>query len=140
MEPEARAAVEDSLGRAGEATLDVDEEDYAAFLQSRGRRPAAGSEIAESIAALKFERVERRLDGFGVQARSLAARLGRADLDVLVEANRLRLSRSALAGFWASLTHVVRNAVDHADLESRDERCRRQEAAEGHSRAAPRCV
>jgi two-component system chemotaxis sensor kinase CheA len=108
------------LGERVEATLDVDEDDYASLLRAvvdgRPRR-----EIAGSIAALKFERVERRLEGFGVQARSLAARLGRAELDVQIEANRLRLSRTALAGFWASLTHVVRNAVDHG-IESRDER------------------
>ena len=58
-----------------------------------------------------------------MQARSLAARLGRAELEVEVEANRLRLSRVALAGFWASLTHVVRNAVDHG-IESAEERAK----------------
>jgi two-component system chemotaxis sensor kinase CheA len=100
--------------------LDVDEEDYTVLLRAvvdgRSRR-----EIAGRITELKFERVERRLQGFGAQARSLSARLGKAEIDVDVETNRLRLSRTALASFWASFTHVVRNAVDHG-VESREER------------------
>ncbi|HEY4015699.1 MAG TPA: HAMP domain-containing protein [Polyangiaceae bacterium] len=108
------------LGERTEVALDVDEEDYTvllrAVLDGRSRR-----EIAGRIAELKFERVERRLQGFGAQARSLSSRLGKAELDVHVEANRLRLSRTALASFWASFTHVVRNAVDHG-VESREER------------------
>jgi two-component system chemotaxis sensor kinase CheA len=108
------------LGERAEAALDVDEEDYTVLLRAvvdgRSRR-----EIAGRITELKFERVERRLQGFGAQARSLSARLGKAEIDVDVETNRLRLSRTALASFWASFTHVVRNAVDHG-VESREER------------------
>lgn len=108
------------LGERAEIALDVDDEDYAGLLRAvvdgRPRR-----EVVGRIAGLKLERVETRLQRFGSQARGLAARLGKAELDVEVIANRLRLSREALTPFWASFTHVVRNAVDHG-VEYPDER------------------
>jgi HAMP domain-containing protein/HPt (histidine-containing phosphotransfer) domain-containing protein len=110
------------LGERAEIALDVDDEDYAGLLRAvvdgRPRR-----EVVGRIAGLKLERVETRLQRYASQARGLAARLGKTELDVEVHANRLRLSREALTPFWASFTHVVRNAVDHG-VEYPDERAK----------------
>jgi two-component system chemotaxis sensor kinase CheA len=100
------------IGERAEVKLDVDDEDYddvlRALLDGQSR-----SDVARRIAAWRLERVDTRLGRFADQARDLASRLGKGTIDVVVEAARLRLSRDVLGPFWATLTHVVRNAVDH---------------------------
>src|SRR5207245_889300 len=49
--------------------------------------------------------------------------MGKADVDVVVEGNDVRVDRKQWRGFWATLTHVVRNAIDHG-FETDDERAR----------------
>lgn len=47
----------------------------------------------------------------------MAERLGKGEVDVLIEHNHVRLDAERYADFWAAFSHVVRNAVDHG-LES----------------------
>ena len=68
-----------------------------------------------------LEPMSRRLARIGGQIEALALRLGKGEVDVVVEHNRVRLDAERFGAFWAAFSHAVRNAVDHG-LESGDER------------------
>lgn len=70
-------------------------------------------EIVDRLRRWELEPSERRLARIAEQARDLARRLGKGDIDVVVEPNDLRLPPERLGGFWSAFVHIVRNAVDH---------------------------
>jgi two-component system chemotaxis sensor kinase CheA len=109
--------------------IEIEDEDYDALLHAVVRG-APRYEIARRMADWKLERVDKRLQRVGTQARDLGARLGKGEIDVEVDAGCLRLSREALAPFWAAFMHVVRNAVDHG-LEEPGERSGQGKSARG---------
>ena len=59
----------------------------------------------------------------GDQARALATRIGRNEVDVSVDAPALRYPQGRLDELFSSFSHLIRNAVDHG-IEPRDERIR----------------
>ena len=69
--------------------------------------------LAVDVASWTLEDTDRRLKRIADQSRRLAERLGKGDVQVRVESNHLRTEPEQWSGFWASLIHVVRNAVDH---------------------------
>lgn len=107
------------LGEQGERTLMVPNEDYEAALDAV-RAGAAHADLRQMLAAWRLERVGDRFERIGEQARALAHRL---DKEVLVrgDAGGLRLAPGAMASFWASFGHAVRNAISHG-IESPEER------------------
>lgn len=70
-------------------------------------------EITRRLAALALEPVERPLARLARHASELAARLGKADLSVVVEATGVRVDRKRLRPLWSALVHLIRNAIDH---------------------------
>ena len=106
------ATVDRLLGKQGEDSLVLTNEQYADLLQV----VVAGEsheEIVRCLVDLRLEPTEVRLTRFAEQAQALASRLCKGELDVEVGGNGVRLERERFAGFWSSLTHVLRNAVDH---------------------------
>lgn len=79
------------------------------------------AQLLEHVAAWKLEPVERPLRRLGRYATALAARLGKGELVLDIRDHGIRLDPKPWAGVWASLVHVVRNAVDHG-LEAAAER------------------
>jgi two-component system, chemotaxis family, sensor kinase CheA len=70
--------------------------------------------LAGLLGRLKYERGIVRLRRVAEQAKSVAQRLGKGDLDVQIEAKAdVRFQADHWAPFWSSFVHVVRNAVDH---------------------------
>jgi two-component system chemotaxis sensor kinase CheA len=53
------------------------------------------------------------LERFADQARQLAQRLGKAELDVEIRDNGVSVETDRFAPMWSALVHAVRNAVDH---------------------------
>jgi two-component system chemotaxis sensor kinase CheA len=53
------------------------------------------------------------LEHFADRAQQLARRLGKAELDVELVDNDLRVDGERFAPLWSALVHCVRNAVDH---------------------------
>jgi len=108
------------LGDRIERRVDVDDAEYEALLRSlaENRDPR---EIGRMVSEWRLELAADRLGRLAVFARALAVRLGKAAPDVVVDADRVRLSRERLAPFWATFAHLVRNAVDHG-LEPEAER------------------
>ena len=79
------------------------------------------SELALLVAQWGLEPAEVRLTRIANQARGLARRLDKGDIEVIVEPNGVRLPMTRLSGFWASFVHVLRNAIDHG-LEPAEDR------------------
>jgi two-component system, chemotaxis family, sensor kinase CheA len=61
------------------------------------------------------------LERFANQARQLAERLGKAELDVEIRDYDLRIEPERFGPVWSALVHAVRNAVDHG-IESAEAR------------------
>src|SRR5690606_28516469 len=65
------------------------------------------------VTNLKLEPTAVRLERIAGQARSVASRLGKGELDITIEASNLFLDPERWGSFWSSFIHVVRNCVDH---------------------------
>lgn len=82
-------------------------------LRERARAGASALQIVQDLEFLRWEPVSRTLGRLGQQARALALRLGKGELDVQIEADGSRLDPERWGPLWSALVHVVRNAVDH---------------------------
>lgn len=72
------------------------------------------AKLAELLNRLKYERGVVRLRRIAEQAKSLAQRLGKGELDVEIQADpEVRFEPERWTPFWSSFVHVVRNALDH---------------------------
>jgi two-component system chemotaxis sensor kinase CheA len=77
------------------------------------RRGTPADRILARLESWQLEPAERPLGRLGRHARVLAGRLLKGDLDVAVDAGGLRLDAERFNPLWASLVHLIRNAVDH---------------------------
>lgn len=90
----------------------IDDSEYGELLAA----VAAGmphAHLAGMVGAWQLEPVELRLRRLAQQAQGLAERLQKLPVDIRVEAGRLRIDSTRLLDVWATLPHLVRNAVDH---------------------------
>ena len=100
------------LGERTSPTVDVEQAQYRAVLRAlREQRPHA--EIERELEGWQREPTSTRLARIADQARRIALRLGKGEIDVDIAHNDLRLDPSGWAEFWSAFIHVVRNAVDH---------------------------
>ena len=85
---------------------------YNALLQSLlDREPL--EVIAVRVATWRLESTELRMERVAEQAKRLAEKLGKGEIEVDICHNDLRTESAGWSEFWAVLTHVVRNSVDH---------------------------
>lgn len=73
------------------------------------------------VASWRLEPTKNRMSRIADQARILARRYGKGDLDIEISGGDYRIDPDHWAPFWSAFVHVVRNAVDHG-LESTEER------------------
>jgi len=102
----------DTLGRLGRKQVTIEESEYEALVEAT-RRGNGTESLARMVASFRSESVVLSLERFTERVHGLAAKLKRADVDVVVEPSRLRLPPNRFGPFWSAFTHVVRNAVDH---------------------------
>ena len=98
--------------RIGDATaIDLRDAEYSAFLSALrgGAEHALLLEIASSWA---WDRSLDQLERLSAHIVQISRRLDKP-VQVKISHYGLRVSREALAAFWPTLVHVVRNAVDH---------------------------
>jgi HPt (histidine-containing phosphotransfer) domain-containing protein/two-component sensor histidine kinase/PAS domain-containing protein len=69
--------------------------------------------LAHQVAAWRLEPTDKRLGRLADQARTLARRLNKGEIEVRTHGGGLRLDAEHWAPFWSAFVHVVRNAVDH---------------------------
>jgi hypothetical protein len=67
--------------------------------------------------------LDRRLTRLATQTTQLAARMGKAGVTVDVKPTNVRPPGERWSPFWSTLSHVMRNALDHG-IESCEERVR----------------
>ncbi len=92
--------------------VELTEHDLAELAQ-RAREGASADEVLAMLGRLRWELVERSLSRLAQHATALAQRLGKGELEVVIEADAVRLDPERWGALWASLVHLVRNAVDH---------------------------
>lgn len=108
------------IGARAPTSIEVDEADHDAILRAV-QASAPRSELIKMIEELKLDPVEKGLSRLALQAEVLAERLGKGQVTLACNADRIRIDRDRWRPLWAALGHVVRNAIDHG-LEARDER------------------
>jgi two-component system, chemotaxis family, sensor kinase CheA len=87
--------------------------------------------LVSAIDRLIQEPMEQRLARVAEQAHAVAARVGKPNVAVKVEANGVRLDAQRWSPFWTSLIHVIRNALDHGiEDESTRRACGKSDAGE----------
>jgi two-component system chemotaxis sensor kinase CheA len=105
-------AMRDELTKEATGGIDLDLEEYEAFVQDL-RDNVPHQQLLQSAVGWRFEAAHKYLTFNGEQLIALARRLGRADVDVVIQPTRLRLHSLKWRPFWSAFTHVVRNTVDH---------------------------
>jgi two-component system chemotaxis sensor kinase CheA len=114
------------------ATIEIVEADYQALLTAV-RNAASHSVIERIVVQLRYEPVSIALGRAAEQARAVARQLGRGEIDVVVDADAMRLDPRRWKSLWAALVHAVRNAIDHG-LEPPREREARGKSLAGQLR------
>ena len=101
------------------------------------------ADLQAKLRMLSFEPVERPLARLGQYAKALAERMGKPGVAVRIDSDGSRVDRHHLGLLWATLVHIVRNAVDHG-IESPDERIRQNKASHGlinlRARSTPEAI
>lgn len=82
------------------------------------------------VHALALEPVNLRLRRMQEQARGIASRLDKSQVDIEVQVDDVRLNSKRFQGFWSSFGHVLRNALDHG-IETATERSSSGKAGHG---------
>lgn len=106
-----RSMVDGFLGKR-DGLLDVPRDDLES-LKARIGRGEPRELILAWLREWSWEPASKRLEQVGEQARALARRLGKGEIQLVTEAGQLRLPPERLRAFWSAFSHVVRNAVDH---------------------------
>jgi two-component system, chemotaxis family, sensor kinase CheA len=101
-------------------TVEVNLDEYQRALLALEQKPDSAS-LAALVRSWRMEPTDLRLRRAAEQARQLAERLGKGELDITITSNELRLPPERWSSFWSAFTHVIRNAVDHG-LEDRETR------------------
>jgi len=114
-----RADVDRLIG-SRRTLIELEEQQYRdllALAQDAGSR----SVLVRKIEELAMEPTRVRLERIAEQARRIARRLTKGEIDVAIEDHNLRLDPKRWASFWSAFIHAVRNAADHG-LEAPDQR------------------
>ncbi|MBN2715877.1 MAG: HAMP domain-containing protein [Deltaproteobacteria bacterium] len=93
-------------------SLEIAMTDYKQLLVSL-EQPVPAEQVLRQVRQWLLEPVSRQFDRIEEQAKALAARLGKGEIEVIKEDNGVRLDPNKWTEFWSSLSHIVRNAVDH---------------------------
>lgn len=65
------------------------------------------------VESWRYEPMQQRLARFAEQTESVAKRVGKNNVKVIIESNGLRLPTEPLSQIWSSFTHLIRNSIDH---------------------------
>jgi HAMP domain-containing protein/HPt (histidine-containing phosphotransfer) domain-containing protein len=102
------------MGGQAARDLDISRADYAELV-ARLTRNEPAADVLKQVLSWQHAPVSRSLTQLGEEAKALAQRLGKGEIEVEVQAaNELRLDADVWTPFFADLNHVIRNAIDHA--------------------------
>jgi two-component system chemotaxis sensor kinase CheA len=98
-------------GTDKQRVIEIPQTEYAALV-SRLSVDTHG-ELLNQLLAWQLEPVTKPFERLAEQARALASRLGKGELNVVIEGGGVRLDPDSWSPFFANLIHAVRNAIDH---------------------------
>lgn len=119
-----------TLTPPNQRAIEVPLPEFSALL-ARLSKEQLPQELLEQLKSWRLEPAAQPLERLAEQARSLAQRLGKGELQISVRAERVRLDPLKWRGLFTELVHVVRNAVDHG-IESPEARLAAGKPAGGH--------
>lgn len=129
------ASIEDFLSGTKRGVLEIAPEEHVRMIEDLLERRAY-LEILDMVRMWSWQRTAPRLMHLRSYAEHVARRMGKR-VNVTVEPNDLRVPEDYLIGFWPTLSHVVRNAVDHG-VETPEVRVRVGKSAEAEIRIETR--
>lgn len=100
--------------------ITIDDREFSALLLGILNENSR-DDLAVRVAGWELEQTASRLSRIKQQARRLAEKLGKGEIEISTSHHNLKTDPETWSGFWSSLVHVVRNALDHG-LESPDDR------------------
>jgi two-component system chemotaxis sensor kinase CheA len=110
------------LGDGRREVMEVEPADYDR-LRALIAAGAPHGQLDQLLGEWQLEPLARRLSRLGHRARQMAADLGKA-VDIAVDAAGVRIQPGQYDPFFATLSHLVRNALDHG-IESPEQRLER---------------
>ncbi len=126
-----RKNLETLVGERKESLIEIEDKEYEETLSQILSEGVSRKEIARRVANWKLEHSNTRLLRVADQARGIAKRLNKPELQVSIEGSDLLLDPEHWGSFWASFVHVIRNAIDHG-IESIEERASSGKSDEGN--------
>ncbi|MEM6928519.1 MAG: ATP-binding protein, partial [Myxococcota bacterium] len=100
--------------------IELSEEEYCSLIDAvEGGRSSA--ELLSLIRAWRMEPAAVRLNRAREQAKGIANRVHKPNIEVDIDVGDVRLAAERFRPFWQSFVHVLRNAIDHG-IETPDER------------------
>src|SRR5690606_15306169 len=105
------SGIEQYLSGTRRGVLEIAPEEHVRIIGDLIERRAY-LEILDMVRMWTWQRTAPRLAHLCSYAEHVARRLGKR-VKVSAAANDLRVPEDYLLGFWPTLSHVVRNAVDH---------------------------
>jgi HAMP domain-containing protein/HPt (histidine-containing phosphotransfer) domain-containing protein len=107
------AAISAGLGGGRQSRkITITAEELDDLVLALERRADVGG-LARRVASWRDEPIAERFEGIRTQVQALSHKLGKGEPDVIIEPGAVRVPFAPFADLWATLTHVVRNAVDH---------------------------
>ena len=117
----------ETMTRDRAQSLVIGAEEYDAMVRAVNDDRHDLSAVRGIVSALQKEPVSRRLEQFADEAQTLAQRLGKGPVQVLVDGGGVRVEKERFGAFFGSLVHVIRNAIDHG-FETPDVRAARSKS------------
>ncbi len=109
---EVRKDLRELLGEQSQTGIQIEDSDYHAILKA----VVDGEDhttVRCMIESWQLEPASRRLLMVQKQLQGLAERMGKDNVNIVMEANDLRMDSEHFAPFWSAFIHVLRNTIDH---------------------------
>lgn len=108
------------VGNADQRMIEVPEPEFTQLL-ARVQRDSFDSEALNQMKTWQLEPISKPFERLAQQAKALAKRLGKGDVQVDIRHNGVRLEPDTWQPFFSEVVHLARNAVDHG-LETASDR------------------
>lgn len=100
------------LGEQRRDVVEIDVPELARVI-SHANRGMPTHELAAILTSWSREPVSRRFERLANNATALARRLGKAEPEIEISSNGIRLDDQRWSAFWSAMIHAVRNSIDH---------------------------
>lgn len=100
------------VGTRNVRVIEVPESEYSCLVSMLSEN-SRQTDVLHQLLSWQLEPVSRPFTRLGEQAKALARRLGKCEVDVTIQDNNVRIDPNEFAALFSELSHVIRNSVDH---------------------------